>query len=253
MKIPGIVVAFALISVALCLPGCGRKLAAPGTVMDEARRVGRSVISLAAADEDYFHDMDGAIELTPEEIKGRNTWLVWTGGNDRLWDVLSRTSVGNLDLLRIVSSHPRLKYSRDNRWYYFGLVNEPCFDKPAGPDAQRFGLWLDQRRADCPADPFENEKKYPGVAVGARGRNLPLGSYYGYASGIVGLRLFPNPDFDEAAAKKWDAKRYYEDPEYYNSKDLVKPYRVGMSCAFAMLDQIPLSRPPIPRSRNGRT
>ena len=33
-----------------------------------------------------------------------------------------------------------------------------------------FGLWLDKRRtgADCPPDPFENEQKYPGVAIGAR-------------------------------------------------------------------------------------
>ena len=42
-----------------------------------------------AADEDYFHDMDGALPLTKEQIQGRNMWIVWTGGNDRLWDVLS--------------------------------------------------------------------------------------------------------------------------------------------------------------------
>ena len=44
------------------------------------------------------------------------------------------------------------------------------------------------------------------MKIGARGKNMPVGSYYGYATGIVGLRLFPNPDFDEAAAKKWDSK-----------------------------------------------
>ena len=36
-------------------------------------------------------------------------------------------------------------------------------------------------------------------------------------SGIVGLRLFPNPDFDEKAAKRWDPERYYTDPTYYKS------------------------------------
>ena len=30
--------------------------------------------------------MDGGVALTPDEIKGRNMWLVWTGGNDRFWD-----------------------------------------------------------------------------------------------------------------------------------------------------------------------
>ncbi|UGA39615.1 hypothetical protein JOS77_09270 [Chromobacterium haemolyticum] len=216
----------------LSLAGCRDDQPKPGTVQDEAKLAQRTVESFPAADEDYFKDMDGAVALNPAEIKGRNTWLVWTGGNDRLWDKLSTVSVGNLDLLKTLSSHPSLKFSRDNRWNYLGLVNEPCFDKAGGPDDKRFGLWLDQRRADCPKDPFENEQKYPGVAIGARGKNLPAGSFYGYATGVVGLRLFPNPAFDDAAAKKWDAKRYYEDPAYYNNKDLIRPYRVGMSCAF---------------------
>ena len=64
--------------------------------------------------------------------------------------------------------------------------------------------------------------------------------------GIVGLRLFPNPAFDEEAAKKWDPKRYYEDPTYYLSKDLVKPYRVGMSCAFCHVGPNPAKPPENP-------
>jgi hypothetical protein len=220
----------------------------PGEVQDEARRAGRPAASFPAADEDYFHDMDGGITLTPDEIKGRNMWLVWTGGNDRLWDQLSTISVGTLDLLKTVSSYPGYKASRDNRWTYLGLANEPCFEKPTGPDSQRYGLWLDRRRADCPADPFENEQKYPGVKIGARGTTVPVGSYYGYASGIVGLRLLPNPDFDAAAAKHWDAKRYYDDPSYYNDKKLVRPYRVAMSCAFCHVGPNPVKPPADPEN-----
>jgi hypothetical protein len=212
----------------------------PGHVLDEARRAGRDVASLPAADEDYFHDMDGGPALSAEEIRGRDTWLVWTGGDDRLWDVLSAKSVGTLDFLKILSSHPSLKFSRDTRWNYLGLVNEPCFEKATGPDPERFGLWLDKRRADCPPDPFENEQKYPGVKVGARGTTVPAGSYYGYATGIVGLRLFPNPDFDEKAKKRWNADRYYTDRSYYESSDLVRPYRVGMSCAFCHVGPNPI-------------
>ncbi len=230
----------------LAAVGCSH-IAQPGHVFDEAKQVGRIVHSFPAAGEDYFRNMDGGIALTPEEVKGRNTWIVWTGGNDHLWDKLSSLSFGTLDFLKILSSHPNLKdFSRDNRWYYFGLVNEPCFEKPVGPDPQRFGLWLDKRRANCAPDPFENEQKYPGVKIGARGKNLPAGSYYGYATGIVGLRLFPNPAFDEAAAKKWDPVRYYEDPAYYNSKDLVKPYRVGMSCGFCHVGPNPTHPPSDP-------
>lgn len=226
----------------LCTVGCQRQ-PRPGTVQDEALRAHRDVASFPAAGEDYFHDMDGGLPLTPEQIKGRNMWLVWTGGNDRFWDAISAKSFGALDFLKTLSSHPSLKYSRDNRWSYLGLVNEPCFLKATGPDPQRYGLWLDKRDPNCPADPFENETRYPGVRIGARGDNVPVGSYYGWASGIVGLRLFPNPDFDAAAAKKWDPVRYYTDPAYYNDKNLIRPYRVGMSCAFCHVGPNPVKPP----------
>jgi hypothetical protein len=219
-----------------------------GQVFDEARRVRRASASFPAAGEDYFHDMDGGIALTPEEIRGRNAWIVWSGGNDLFWDGISKTSLGTLDFLKTLSSHPSLPASRDNRWTYLGLVNEPCFEKATGPDPQRYGLWLDKRRVDCPPDPFDDPAKYPGVEIGARGENVPVGSYYGAPSGIVGLRLFPNPAFDEAAERKWDPRRYYEDETYYASKDLVKPYRVGMSCGFCHVGPSPTSPPADPEN-----
>jgi hypothetical protein len=220
----------------------------PGHVDDEARLANRPASSFPAADEDYFHDMDSGIQLTADEIKGRNTWIVWTAGNDRMWDFLTKTSVGNLDFLKTISSYPTLKGTRDNRWEYLGLLNEPCMVKATGPDPKRYGLWLDHRDPSCGPDPFENEQKYPGVKIGARGKNIDAGSYYGYATGIVGLRLFPNPDFDEAAAKKWDANRYYTDPKYYLSKDLIRPYRVGMSCGLCHVGPNPVKPPADPNN-----
>lgn len=204
---------------------------------------GRTAESLPAADEDYFRAMDGGIRLGPDEVKGRNTWIVWTGGNDRFWNAITRYTFGNTDLLKTISSHPSLRFGRDNRWTYLGVVNEPCFQKATGPDPRRYGLWLDVRSPDCPADPFENEQKYPGVRIGARGRTVPVGSFYGYATGVVGLRLFPNPDFDEAAARRWDPERFYNDPSYYNDKNLVQPYRVGMSCGFCHVGPNPVNPP----------
>jgi hypothetical protein len=143
----------------------------PGHVKDEALTVGRDASTFPAADEDYFHDMDGGIDLTalaPASdktalVRGRNTWLVWTGGNDRLWDTLVNRSAGALDFLKVLSDHPALlkidaNFSRDHRWEYLGLVNDPCFQKATGPDPNRWGLWLDTRRPDCQPDPFENEQ-----------------------------------------------------------------------------------------------
>jgi hypothetical protein len=77
---------------------------------------------------------------------------------------------------------------------------------------------------------------------------MPVGSYYGYATGVVGLRLFPNPDFDEKAARDWDPEKFYTDPSYYNRKGLVRPYRVGMSCAFCHAGPNPIKPPADPEN-----
>jgi hypothetical protein len=240
-----------------------------GKVLDEAKCAGRTAESFPGADEDYFQDMDNGITKNPAAVAaalapyapgikpedavkaaaiGRNNWIVWTFGNDYFWNRLGYDSRGNLDFLKTISNHPSLYFSRSNRWNYLGLVNEPCFEKPAKPREDRFGLWLDVRSKECPPDPFENETKYPGVKIGARGKNIPAGSYYGYATGIVGVRLFPNPDFDEKAQKRWDPVRYYTDEKYYNDKNLVRPYRVGMSCGFCHVGPNPTNPPADPEN-----
>ena len=251
----------------------------PGTVIDEAMQAGLTAADLPGSDNDYLHDMDYGLTNDPSKVsaalqkylptyngispnddpdgyaeavtkavvRGRNNWTIWTAGNDTIWDELSRLSFGNLDFLKTLSSRDDLPAKRANRWEYLGLVNEPCFKEATGPREDRYGLWLDTRveeSAECPADPFEDESAYPGVKVGARGENgLPVGSYYGYASGVVGLRLFPNPDFDAKAQEEWDPDRYYTDASYFNNKDLVKPYRVGMSCAFCHVGPNPTNPP----------
>jgi hypothetical protein len=241
------------LAVVLVLAACSRG-AQPGEVLDEAKQAGRDGASFPHATEDYFRDMDGGIALTPEEVRGRNMWLVWSGGNDRFWTKMTDYTFGAFDLLKVVSTHPGLGYSRADRWRYFGLVNEPCFEAATGPDRSRRGLWLDVRSKDCGPDPFENESKYPGVKIGSRGQPLgdgttqPVGSFYGWGTGIAGLRLFPNPDFDARAAKEWDAERYYTDPAYYNRKDLVRPYRVGMSCGFCHIGPSPVKPPADPNN-----
>ena len=231
------------LALALTLLCCGDTSPRPGAVTDEARRAGRDAASFPHAGEDYFRDMDGGVALSAEEVRGRNMWIVWSGGNDRFWTQMTHETFGYFDLLKILTSHPSQRYGRNNRWDWLGVVNEPCFEAPSGPDPNRFGLWLDRRQADCAADPFENEQRYPGVAIGARGRTMPVGSFYGQASGVLGLRLFPNPDFDEAARRRWDPERYYSDPSYYLDRSLVRPYRVGMSCGFCHVGPDP-TRPP---------
>ena len=104
-----------------CFLLCGVLLAAcsrgpqPGAVLDEAKQAGRDGASFKHSADDYFHDMDGAVKLDPAEIAGRNMWIVWSGGNDRFWDSMSGYTFGAFDLLKVVSTHPSLGYTRDSR------------------------------------------------------------------------------------------------------------------------------------------
>ncbi|WP_182864690.1 hypothetical protein [Stieleria mannarensis] len=74
-------------------------------------------------------------------------------------------------------------------------------------------------------------------------RRVPPPDLYGLSSGVIGLRLFPNPYFDKEAQQRWDAERFYNDDTYYNDPSLVRPYRVGMSCAFCHTSFHPLKPP----------
>jgi hypothetical protein len=251
--------AVALLGVAIASTvACSRPEARPGTVQDEAMRAGLTAEHFVRKTDDYFRDMDDNLVngkrpvFTQPEIEGRNMWMVWTGGNDRLWDRLTIDSIGSFDLLKTISSHQRSYYGRHNRWRYLGLVNEPCFTEATGPDPNRFGLWLDVRDPKCPPDPFADPSAYPGARTGARGTVVPVGSYYGEPTGVVGLRLFPNPDFDEDARRKWNADRFYNDPAYYSDRALIRPYRVGMSCAFCHVGPNPIRPPTDPENPEWR-
>jgi hypothetical protein len=73
---------------------------------DEAMLAGKTIADFPEAGADYFRNMDGGVPLTPEEIKGRNTWLIWTGGDEAFWDWLANNSFGTFDLLKSISSYP---------------------------------------------------------------------------------------------------------------------------------------------------
>ena len=124
----------------LALLACGRTdHPQPGHVLDEARLAGRAAASLPAADEDYFREMDGGVALTPEEIKGRNTWMIWTAGNADFWNWLAQYGYGTNDLLKTLDSR-----HRHERFRTMGLMNEPGFRQTGTPDSAT-GLYLDER------------------------------------------------------------------------------------------------------------
>ena len=119
--------------------------------------------------------------LTPEQQKGACTWYLWTGGdplrtdgnpenargNPRFWRMTEKRLwliANTLDLpvdvnmLGYITNTPH-----DQRFQTLGTINDPGCKKATKPDA--YGLMLDV--CDDP-----------------------------YSSGIMGIRLFPNPNFD---------------------------------------------------------
>jgi hypothetical protein len=173
--------------------------------VDEATAGGLTTADFPQITADIFKPMDGGIDLSPEEIMGRNTWNLWSGGNQRFWNQAAQDSYGLIDLLKMLDNR---KFPRGERFKTLGLVNEPGFRAAGKPD--EFGLWLDEQVQPEPASIDE--------------------TVYGKPSGVLGFRLFPNPEFDGNARQKWDGKRFYEEPTYYNDNKLVRPYRVGVAC-----------------------
>lgn len=170
---------------------------------------------------DVFKPMDGGIALSADEIKGRNTWNLWCAGDEQFWERMSRESYGLIDLLKTIDSR-----NRDKRFTTAGLINEPGFQSAAKPD--QYGLWIDEPTA---------------------GGGEPAGidpKVYGHPTGIMGFRLFENPDFKGDAVKNWDAQKYYSDQNYAVSPKLVRPYKVGISCGACHIAFNPCNPPDDP-------
>jgi hypothetical protein len=194
--------------------------------IDEAKAEGKTPADFPKITEDVFKPMDqGAIvgELSEEEIRGRNTWNLWTAGNQHFWDSVARNSYGLMDLLKTLDNR---KYPRGERFKTLGLINQPGFRAPTKPD--EYGLWLDEA----------TESEPPGIDE----------KVYGRPTGVLGFRLFPNPDFDEAARKRWDGERFMNDPKYYNDNKLIRPYRIGVSCGSCHIAPNPINPPEDPEN-----
>jgi mono/diheme cytochrome c family protein len=179
---------------------------------------------------DPFPGMDGPNQqLTPQELRGRILWNLWSGDNAGFWNRIAQTGFGTSDLLKVIDSRRRA-----TRFAAIGILNQPGFTSASKPD--ELGLFLDVPK--------------PGDGDGAIDSHIDAATY-GRSSGVVGLRLFPNPDFDDAARAAWKKHvaadginhDYYENPHYYNDPKLVRPYVVGMACAFCHVGPDPV-RPP---------
>lgn len=251
----------------------------------------------AAPSADQLYDKSGkrqsmvaSPKLTANEVIGRNTWMMWCGGNEGFWDWLATDSYGFIDLLKVIDTR-----TFSTRFHKAGVINEPGME-PSAAASIHYGLWIDvpandtERRwrdaylaqtfreirkgehksqvgltkeytsgRDVPLFTGDNDAykgqgyQYPSEYVEPAQFNekqrayldchVPPPDLYGISSGVIGLRLFPNPYFDKEAQDAWEAEQYYSDDSYYNNPELVRPFRVGMSCAFCHASFHPLKPP----------
>jgi hypothetical protein len=177
-----------------------------------------------------------------EAIYGRNTWMLWCAGNEDFWDWLAQEGYGVLDFLKVLDSRKRGSRLRD-----LGLVNQPGMrgtDRP-GP----FGLYLDVVEEPLGEDLVADDAYAAGRAPRYEHTGERLESdgvdplVYGYPSGVIGLRLFPNPKFGSEAAQWWNAEAFYADPAYAKDPRTVRPLLVGMSCVVCHIGPHPLNAP----------
>ena len=242
---------------------------------------------------DFDANGDGKVDDRERDaIRGRNTWLLWGGGNEAFWGWLQERGYGLVDFLILLDSR-----RRSERFKTAGVINQPGFESVTARSDTILGLYIDRAMADDSGVLRPPDKDQHGAeTVDARGRKVdpPVGipplphgpieppfelgdpalykavfdrmprdgldySVYGFPSGVMGLRLLLNPDFfgntDDAkrAREYWDQRvtrathsSYYTDPAVHKDPDLVRPFRVSMSCGFCHIGPHPLDPPTDP-------
>ena len=211
---PRCAAALCAVIIAVNVLSCGPGEPRAGTVQDEAMRAGVTPEQLVLPTRRLLPrhgrqprrrpaaDVHAAGNRRPQHVDGldrRRRSAV--GPADR------STASARFDLLKTISSHPEQPNSTRTVTAtgatIAGAISASSTSRASRrrpvPIPSHFGLWLDVRDPACPPDPFADASRYPGIKIGARGTTVPVGSYYGEPTGIVGLRLFPNPDFDEKA------------------------------------------------------
>src|SRR4051794_35642626 len=154
--------------------------------------------------------------VDPKKVgDGMDTWHWWCGvDNPGFWREMAKLTskkanvlTARIDLLRMLHTVPRVE-----RWKKIGLINDPDCIAAEKPD--RYGLMIDRMKDGALTwDP----------------------EVFGFSSGVVGLQLFKNKNFD---AKKWSMEKSLDD-----ASSVEPPYLVGMACTVCHTAFNP-NRPP---------
>ena len=103
-------------------------------------------------------DTNGDGKIDDQErnaIRGRNTWLLWGGGNEGFWNWLAQDGYGITDFLVQLDSR-----RRDGRFVRTGVINQPGFKSNSDPSKRILGLYL-----DAPIQPNSKSRYSAGEAL----------------------------------------------------------------------------------------
>ncbi len=185
-------------------------------------------------------------DFTDEQRLGWDAWFHWTAGNQFTWRDLAQRSRGKLELLRILDNN---LLDRGERFAKFGLVNDP---DALPPERDAEGRCRVDEHGLC-LDRFAGRRESPQTE-----------RWLGRPSGILGMRLFDNPDYRPGswnAADPWrmpagcnPGARQGHDPaataRQSNGDCYQPPYLVGLSCGFCHITFNP-ENPPADPARPG--
>lgn len=157
--------------------------------------------------------------LNDSECVGRLIWFKATGGNERFHTYTFQQRIGVLvDWFRVLRAD-----QRDDRFWAWGIINDPACCKPGDPDCPARSLDETYGLDWCPGDDvllkYVGKTGYVDPACGLKDAALdaddphtqggkvdqrasPCDLRFGTSTGALGLRKFPNPRFDAA---KWQA------------------------------------------------
>jgi hypothetical protein len=214
---------------------------------------------------------------TDAERVGAEIWFNATAGNARFFTYVYQQRLGvMIDWYRVLRSD-----SRNERFYRWGLINDPDCCKPGDPNCPAKSYDETYGFDYCPGD--DQLLKYVGMPdyrdPACDLKDVPLAKddphgpkdmrqsacdlEFGTSTGALGLRKFPNPKFDKVKwlqingghQDTWDGytakvspRKDREAPAKSHLIDgsIEPPYRIGMSCGACHIAFDPIHPPKDP-------
>ena len=251
------------------------KLVIAGIVLGYSCAIPRTVFAQIAFSSGYAQ---GDAKLSPSERAGREIWFFATAFNDRFYTYSYPQRLGGaIDWYRILGAP-----NKPDLFQGWGAIPDPDCCTPGSPNCPAKSLEETYGFQYCPGDdallrsvgksdyrdpacdfkdaPFDTSTPHGRVDQ----RQDPCDLRFGTSTGALGLRKFPNPNFDpekwrrlNGSLASWDAYRNFMAGEDGSGDSRTNrlfdgsvepPFRIGMSCGACHISYSALKPPADPNN-----